>query len=77
MEEIKIKKTRIKKEKIPKEKKEKKIRPKRSKEEDIIAHRKDSMNWKRKNMDKHLDHMKKYYILKKIKFEFLNILLEN
>ena len=35
------------------------------------------MNWKRKNMDKHLDHMKKYYILKKIKFEFLNILLEN
>ena len=77
MEEIKIKKTRIKKDKIPKEKKEKKIRPKRSKEEDIIAHRKDSMNWKQKNMDKHLDHMKKYYILKKIKFEFLNILLEN
>ena len=77
MEEIKIKKTRIKKEKIPKEKKEKKIRPKRSKEEDIIAHKKYSMNWKRKNMDKHLDHMKKYYILKKIKFEFLNILLEN
>ena len=57
MEEIKIKKPRIKK-----EKKEKKIRPKCSKEEDIITHRKDSMNWKHKNMDKHLDHMKKYYI---------------
>ena len=77
MEEIKIKKPRIKKEKIPKQKKEKKVRPKHSKEEYIIAHRKDSMNWKRKHMDKHLDHMKKYYILKKIKFEFLNILLEN
>ena len=73
MEEIKIKKTRIKKEKKEKKEKipkEKKIRPRHSKEEDIIAHRKDSMNWKRKHMDKHLDHMKKYYILKKIKFEF-------
>ena len=28
-------------------------------------------------MDKHLEHMKKYYILKIIKFEFLYILLEN
>ena len=41
MEEIQKKKPRIKKGKIPKEKKKKKIRPKRSKEEDIIAHRKD------------------------------------
>ena len=42
MDEIKIKKPRIKKEKKEKIPKEKKIRPKRSKEEDIIAHRKDS-----------------------------------
>jgi formate-dependent phosphoribosylglycinamide formyltransferase (GAR transformylase) len=39
------------------------------------VHRLAVKQWKANNRDKHLEHRRREYIYKKIKFEFLNILL--
>ncbi len=41
-----------------------------------IVHRRAVKRWKEEHREKHLKHRRKEYINKKIKFIFLNILLE-
>ena len=41
-----------------------------------IVHRRAVKRWKEQHREKHLTHRRKEYINKKIKFIFLNILLE-